>query len=43
MNTLEALQDRHDVTLLTLTDPAFDELNAYFGTDVRDVTVRRAG
>jgi glycosyltransferase involved in cell wall biosynthesis len=43
MNTLEALQADHDVTLLTLTDLDFDELNDYFGTDVRDVTVRRAG
>jgi glycosyltransferase involved in cell wall biosynthesis len=43
MHTLEALQADHDVTLVTLTDPDFDELNAYFGTDVCDVTVRRAG
>ncbi|WP_222915013.1 hypothetical protein [Natrinema sp. SYSU A 869] len=33
MNVLEALQDDHDVTLLTLTDPDLDELNAYFNTD----------
>jgi len=43
MNVLEALEDDHDVTLLTLTDPDIDELNDYFNTDVTDVTVRRAG
>lgn len=43
MNALEALQDQHDVTLLTLTTPDFDELNDYFNTDVRDVNVRKAG
>ncbi|WP_435179292.1 glycosyltransferase family 4 protein [Halorussus sp. AFM4] len=40
MNVLEALQDDHDVTLLTLTDPDLRELNDYFRTDVRDVRVR---
>ena len=40
MNVLEALQDGHDVTLLTLTDPDLRELNDYFRTDVRDVRVR---
>ena len=43
MNALEALQTDHDVTLLTLTSPDFEELNAYFNTDVQDVTVRKAG
>ena len=43
MNVLEALQDDHDVTVLTLTDPDLDELNDYFNTDVTDVTVERAG
>lgn len=43
MNALETLQDRHDVTLLTLTTPDFDELNDYFNTDVRDVNVQKAG
>ena len=43
MNVLEALQDEHDVTLLTLTEPDLDELNAYFNTAVESVTVRQAG
>ncbi len=43
MNVLEALQDDYEVTLLTLTDPDLDELNDYFNTDVRNVTVSRAG
>ncbi|WP_254546544.1 glycosyltransferase family 4 protein [Halomarina pelagica] len=43
MSVLEALQDDYDVTLLTLTDPDFDELNDYFNTAVDDVTVRQAG
>ncbi len=43
MNVLEALQDDHEVTLLTLTEPDFEELNAYFNTAVDPVTVRRAG
>ncbi len=43
MNVLEALQDNHEVTLLTLTEPDLDELNAYFNTAVDSVTVRRAG
>ncbi|MFC7157350.1 glycosyltransferase family 4 protein [Halomarina halobia] len=41
MNVLEALRSEHDVTLLTLTDPDFDELNAYYRTDVGDIAVRR--
>ena len=43
LNVLEALQDEYDVTLLTLTRPNFDELNDYFNTAVKDVTVERAG
>ncbi|WP_101297255.1 glycosyltransferase family 4 protein [Halegenticoccus soli] len=43
MNVLEALQDDHDVTLITLTDPDIGALNEYFNTDVDDLTVRRAG
>ena len=43
MNVLDALQDDHEVTLLTLTEPNLDELNAYFNTDVRDIVVERAG
>ncbi len=45
MNVLEALQDDHDVTVLTLTDPDLRELNDYFDTevDVGDLTVERAG
>ena len=41
MNVLEALQEHHDVTLLTLTPPDLTELNDYFRTDVRDVAVDR--
>ena len=43
MNVLEALEDDHEVTLLTLTDPDFDELNGYFNTNVDSVAIRRAG
>jgi len=45
MCLLEALQDDHDLTLLTLTEPDLDGLNAYYDTDVDvdAVTVRRAG
>ena len=43
MNVLEALEDDHEVTLLTLTEPDLAELNDYFDTSVESVTVRRAG
>jgi glycosyltransferase involved in cell wall biosynthesis len=43
MNTLEALQDDHDVTVLTAQKPDFEELNDYFGTEVVDVDVRLLG
>lgn len=41
MNTLEALQDDHDVTLFTLTEPDFEELNEYFETSVDELPVKR--
>ncbi|WP_227354112.1 glycosyltransferase family 4 protein [Haladaptatus salinisoli] len=40
MNVLEALEDDHDVTLLTLFPPDLAALNEYFRTDVGDVEVR---
>ena len=43
MNVLEALQDDHDVTLLTLTDPDLRELNDYYNTNVDSVEIKRAG
>lgn len=45
MNVLEALQDDHDLTVLTLTDPDLDELNEYFDTNVDTgaLTVEQAG
>lgn len=45
MNTIEALQDDHTVTLLTLTDPNISSLNDYFNTGVNPTSldVRRAG
>ncbi|WP_435176480.1 glycosyltransferase family 4 protein [Halorussus sp. AFM4] len=39
MNVLEALQDDHDVTLVTLTHPDINELNNYFKTNVNELTV----
>ncbi|RBI62522.1 glycosyl transferase family 1 [halophilic archaeon] len=43
MNVLEALEDDHEVTLITLTEPDIEELNDYFNTDVGSVSVRQAG
>lgn len=43
LHTLGALDDSHDVTLFTITDPDIDELNEFYGTDVSEVTVRRVG
>ena len=45
MNVIEALQRRHDVTLLTLTDPDLPHLNDYFDADVDvgSLAVRTAG
>ncbi len=45
MNVLEALQRDHDVTLLTIAKPDFDELNVFFNTavDPSTLTVDRTG
>jgi glycosyltransferase involved in cell wall biosynthesis len=43
MHVLESLEEDHDVTLLTLSDPDLDALNDYFRTDVRSITVELAG
>ena len=45
VNVAEALQDEHDLTLFTLTDPDVDELREYFDVDLREsaLTVRTAG
>lgn len=40
MNTLEALQDQHQVTLLTDRPIDIDGLNAHFGTHVSDIDVQ---
>ncbi|WP_423750690.1 glycosyltransferase [Salinirarus marinus] len=40
LHVCEALQDRHDVTLVTLSRASLDELNTLFGTDA-DVAVDR--
>lgn len=39
MNTIEALQDEHEVTLITLTDPDIEDLNSYFETEVDELPV----
>ncbi|WP_458206776.1 glycosyltransferase family 4 protein [Haladaptatus sp. NG-SE-30] len=39
MNVLEALQTEHDITLFTTARPDFDALNAYYNTEVGDVSV----
>jgi glycosyltransferase involved in cell wall biosynthesis len=39
MNVLEALQDEHDITVLTAQEPDFEELNEYFSTSVANVNV----
>lgn len=41
MNVLAALQDCHDLALLTLASPDIAELDRYFDTDVSDVPIRR--
>ena len=43
LNVVEALQDDHDLTLLTLAEPDLAGLNDYFETDVRpdELPVRR--
>ncbi|WP_266081610.1 glycosyltransferase family 4 protein [Haladaptatus caseinilyticus] len=40
MQVIEALQDENDVTLLTLISPNITELNQYFDTNVRELSVR---
>jgi glycosyltransferase involved in cell wall biosynthesis len=41
MNVLDALQDEHDLSLLTAADVTdWDGLNDYFGTDVREIPIR---
>jgi glycosyltransferase involved in cell wall biosynthesis len=39
MNVLEALQNRYKVTLLTLTEPDFSDLNAYYNTSVDETAI----
>jgi len=41
LNVVETLQSRHDLELLTLTDPDFDALNRHFGTTASPIPVRR--
>ncbi len=45
MNAIEALQTEHDLTLITLTDPDIQGLNAFFNTSVDParLDVERAG
>jgi glycosyltransferase involved in cell wall biosynthesis len=40
MNVLESLQNRYDVTLLTLTNPNIETLNKYYNTDVDERVIR---
>lgn len=37
LNVIEALQDEHDVTFFTISDPDIDELNSYYDTNVGDI------
>jgi glycosyltransferase involved in cell wall biosynthesis len=37
MNILEALQEDYETTLVTLSEPDFSDLNAYFDTGVSDI------
>ncbi|WP_433632028.1 glycosyltransferase family 4 protein [Halomicrococcus sp. NG-SE-24] len=39
LNVLEALQDDHDVTLFTTATPDFEELNQYYNTEIKQLTV----
>ena len=39
LNVLEALQDDHDITLFTTATPDFEELNEYYNTDIKQLTV----
>ncbi len=43
MHTLEAIQSRHDVTLLTLTRPDLEALNRFFETSVDPLRIRLVG
>lgn len=44
MNVLDALQDEHELSLLTAADVTdWDGLNEYFGTDVREIPVTTLG
>lgn len=43
LHTLAALEDAHDVTLFTITDPDIAELNEFYGVDVSNVDVRQVG
>lgn len=45
MNVLESLQDSHDITLLTLTEPDIATLNDYYNTSVEreSINVERLG
>ena len=43
MNVLEALQEDHELTLLTLARPDIQALNQYYRTEVRSPDVRLAG
>jgi glycosyltransferase involved in cell wall biosynthesis len=42
MNVLSALQDDHDLELLTLSEQSFPDLNDFYDTDVNGVNVRQA-
>ena len=43
MTVLEALQDDYDLTLITLREPDFEELNDYYNTSVDPVPIEIAG
>ena len=43
MHVLEALQNEYDLTLITLNQPDFEELNDFYQTSVDPVPVRIAG
>lgn len=42
INTLAALEDIHEVTLVTVDKPDFKELNEYYNTDISQVNVDRS-
>jgi glycosyltransferase involved in cell wall biosynthesis len=41
MNVLEAFQEDHDLTVITVEEPDWNVLNNYFDTNVQDVSVDR--